>query len=540
MSVTVLRTNNYNKNEALSFRFQNLAVAPGSPVAGMSYWDTALGQLGIYNGASWDYVGSGGGSVTSFSAGDLSPLFSTSVANATTTPALSFSLSSAAQNTMFAGPASGGIGLPTWRVLVQEDLPSSVPLSYWGAATTDLDVGGFKIVGLSDATSADGAASWGQVQNLFQGVRDYKESVRLASTSNVSVSYAATGGTSGRGRITGAPNTLNGSVLASGDRILLKDQSNGAQNGIWVVTTVGTGADGVWDRATDFDADAEVTSGILVAVTEFTSIDNRGQYVLTTADPIIIGGASGTSLSFTQIVPVGGYIAGDGMSQTGFTFNVVSGNAAIAVSANNIALTLASNSGLSVAGGLNIVPDTVTAGTIGVTSTANGAGIKFNTTTFEDEGSETLALAATVAPIGSGLVLTNDTLNVVVDAATIEIATNTVRVKDSGITFAKIASGIWGTTLDTTGSIINVKGYTFINGASVCRKVTSSQSLGTGAFSVSITHNLNTKDVLSQIRNTADDSFVECEVVATTVNSITISGTNNTGAAINVSVIVSG
>jgi hypothetical protein len=44
---------------------------------------------------------SGGGSVASFSAGNLSPLFTTSVANPTTTPALSFSLSNAAANTVF-------------------------------------------------------------------------------------------------------------------------------------------------------------------------------------------------------------------------------------------------------------------------------------------------------------------------------------------------------------------------------------------------------------------------------------------------------
>ena len=53
---------------------------------------------------------SGSGSVTSFSAGDLSPLFTTSVATATTTPALTFTLSNAAQNSVLAGPSTGGAG----------------------------------------------------------------------------------------------------------------------------------------------------------------------------------------------------------------------------------------------------------------------------------------------------------------------------------------------------------------------------------------------------------------------------------------------
>jgi hypothetical protein len=70
-------------------------------------------------GAQWSpcsFSGGGGsGTVTSFSAGNLSPLFTTSVATSTTTPALTFSLSNAAQNSVFAGPASGGAGTPSYQ-----------------------------------------------------------------------------------------------------------------------------------------------------------------------------------------------------------------------------------------------------------------------------------------------------------------------------------------------------------------------------------------------------------------------------------------
>jgi hypothetical protein len=55
------------------------------------------------------------GTVTSFSAGNLSPLFTTSVATATSTPALSFTLSNAGQNTVLAGPPTGGAGAPTYQ-----------------------------------------------------------------------------------------------------------------------------------------------------------------------------------------------------------------------------------------------------------------------------------------------------------------------------------------------------------------------------------------------------------------------------------------
>lgn len=60
-------------------------------------------------------VSGGAGTVTSFSAGTLSPLFTTSVATATSTPALTFTLTAAAQNSVFAGPASGGAGAPSYQ-----------------------------------------------------------------------------------------------------------------------------------------------------------------------------------------------------------------------------------------------------------------------------------------------------------------------------------------------------------------------------------------------------------------------------------------
>ena len=55
----------------------------------------------------------GGGTVTDFSAGDLSPLFTTTEATTTTTPALSFALTSAAATTVF-GRAAGTSGAPTY------------------------------------------------------------------------------------------------------------------------------------------------------------------------------------------------------------------------------------------------------------------------------------------------------------------------------------------------------------------------------------------------------------------------------------------
>lgn len=91
---------------------------------------TATPSLWSCNSATSTWVqlnsggGGGGGTVTSFSAGSLAPLFTTSVATATTTPALSFALSTQSANLVFAGPATGSAAAPTFRALAAADLPS--------------------------------------------------------------------------------------------------------------------------------------------------------------------------------------------------------------------------------------------------------------------------------------------------------------------------------------------------------------------------------------------------------------------------------
>ena len=62
-------------------------------------------------GTKW--IAAASGTVSSFSSGNLSPLFTTSVATSTTTPSLSFSLSNAAGGTIFGNP-TGSSGAPSY------------------------------------------------------------------------------------------------------------------------------------------------------------------------------------------------------------------------------------------------------------------------------------------------------------------------------------------------------------------------------------------------------------------------------------------
>jgi len=120
----------------------------------------------------------------------------------------------------------------------------------------------------------------GYVLSALQGIRDPKDAVRVASTANIAVAS---------GVVNGA--TIDGVVVATGDRVLLKDQSTASENGIYVVVAAGAAS-----RSTDADEDAEVTQGMSVLVAEGT-LNARRIYVLTTADPITV---DTTALTFAQ------------------------------------------------------------------------------------------------------------------------------------------------------------------------------------------------------------------------------------------------
>lgn len=120
------------------------------------------------------------------------------------------------------------------------------------------------------------------INNSIQN-RDWKDSVRVASTGNVNISNPGTA-------------VFDGVTLTTGDRILLKNQSTASQNGIYVFATSSTAL----TRATDADASADVTSGMAMLVEEGTA--NGGTtWRLSTTGTIVLGTTSLTFVAFATI-----------------------------------------------------------------------------------------------------------------------------------------------------------------------------------------------------------------------------------------------
>jgi hypothetical protein len=285
----------------------------------------------------------GVGTVTTMSTGNLSPLFTAAVSNPTSTPALAFTLSTQAVNTVFAGGASGGSAAPTFRALVAADIPQTLTASYitnfdaqvrtsrpdqMATVGANFNFGAFKGTNLADGTNYADIATWGQVQALFNG-SDNKANVRLATTASLGLTSATATTITKTG---GLPTTLDGGTLAPGDRIFVKDETGAgstgaAANGLYLYTAGTT-----WTRATDADISAEVTSGLFVFVSEGTLNGSNG-YTLLTADPIVLGT---TQLNFQQTSGAGQIIAGAGLTKTGNQLDVVGALNRLLVNADNI------------------------------------------------------------------------------------------------------------------------------------------------------------------------------------------------------------
>lgn len=179
---------------------------------------------------------------------------------------------------------------------------------------TGADVNNQRIINLADPSAATDAVTRQYVDSRLAGLT-WKQPARVATT---------TSGTLATAYANGQP--LDGVTLATGDRILIKDQSTGSENGIYVVAASGAPA-----RATDADSSAELDSAAVLVTSGTVNADNA--YTQTTNAPTI----GSSNIAWAQFGGANLPVAGNGLSRSGNTLAVVA-NAGILVSGSGVAI----------------------------------------------------------------------------------------------------------------------------------------------------------------------------------------------------------
>ena len=167
-------------------------------------------------------------------------------------------------------------------------------LSDLSAPTGDFGMGGYKLTNLADPVGPQDAATKYYVDSTAQGL-DIKASVKAATTVNITLSGAQ---------------TIDGVSIVAGDRVLVKNQSAAAENGIYVADSSS------WTRSSDMNAWSEFPGA-------FTFVEEGSQADTGWVCTVNQGGTLGvTAVTWTQFSGAGTYNAGTGLTLSGNTFSI--------------------------------------------------------------------------------------------------------------------------------------------------------------------------------------------------------------------------
>jgi hypothetical protein len=352
------------------------------------------------------------------------------------------------------------------------------------------------------ATGTD-AANKNYVDAAVQGLT-WKSSVRAATTVAGTLASSFANGS-----------TVDGITLATGDRILIKNQATGSENGIYTVNSAGAPT-----RAVDADLGTEV-AGAAVYVDQGT-VNADTAWTMTTAAPITIGS---TALTWAQFSGGGSsYTNGTGLTLTGNVFSLTApvtvglGGTGTASTPSNGQLLIGNGSTYTLAALTQGTGMTITNGAGSITVTNAGvtslAGTSNQITASTSTGAVTLSLPAAVT-LGTSLTISGLNANSFLYSGTAGLLTaptaptngqlligstgaapavaaltqgtgititngaGTITIANSGVTSVAVSGGTTGLT--TSGGPITTTGTITLTGTLIAANGgTGLSSLGSG------------------------------------------------------------
>jgi hypothetical protein len=288
MATKFLTNLDLNRNQILNATFEILGTDPSTDLFdGRMYFNSADGVIKIYDAtaSAWRKVIAGIGEQAGVIAGGshaTALTISESNGQITITPNLATSASAGLLSASDFTKLGDATSEATANKLVIRDGSGQAK---FGTPTDDAH-----------------AATKGYVDAARSGL-DVKQSVRAATTGAINLAGDLENG-----------DAIDGVTLATGDRVLVKNQSTASENGIYVVQASDAAV-----RATDFDGTGEVSGGAFTFVEEGTANADSG-WVVSSNGAITVGT---DAINWVQFSGAGQITAGDGLTKTGNTINVV-------------------------------------------------------------------------------------------------------------------------------------------------------------------------------------------------------------------------
>lgn len=266
-----------SKNELQNAKIHNLASAPANPVSGQVYYDTVSNASYVWNGTSWRPT-------------DAAKLTDGTIANSALTT----------------NPLSRANHTGTQTASTISDFDTQVRLSrldQLAVPTTSVSLNSQQITNLASPTLATDAANKQYVDNAVAGI-SWKDEVKVATTVAGTLASSFANGS-----------TVDTITLVTGDRILIKNQVAGEENGIYLVNVSGAPT-----RTLDADSQDDLY-GAAVFVTHGTANSGK-RFVCNNSGTITLGS---TTITFVQFDGGTTYTAGNGLTSAGNDFNVGAG-----------------------------------------------------------------------------------------------------------------------------------------------------------------------------------------------------------------------
>ena len=188
--------------------------------------------------------------------------------------------------------------------------------------SASVSITGGSITGLSTPSNNSDAVNKSYVDDAVAGLRT-RIIAEAGTTANIDLTADLQNG-----------DTLDGVTLATGDRVLVKDQTDATANGLYIVVASGTAS-----RDPEHDTIAELSGGMIV-INQGTTNDNKIFLCTTDSD----GTLGSTNITYTQVTPSNtGTVTSIGLTQSGSEFTIsgtpVTSAGNITIDVNRIAAT---------------------------------------------------------------------------------------------------------------------------------------------------------------------------------------------------------